>query len=382
MNRFPLIAVAVVLIVTGCNADFKPTGFTFQPGGAPEDAAGGEDLIAPPRDTAPDLPDAPMVCDDLWLCVLENGCALAPEIDDSVCLKKCVGEQMDEQVIKFKALKECAAGACATEPTGDAMIQCAYRYCTTEWLSCAAAGDGDKTCGDMHRCLIEDCGPDYSSPQCVSNCLRDGDQKADQWLSLMTACSSSVFFVAAPLDCTGGIAACYAGSGDGQRSCGQALMCEVGCYEQICPDPDFCGNFGDLVSCSYDCLWGLKDEDMERMYAVQQCIVELSHKTLIEDDFNPYSYCALQAHDCLGKQDQFATCGDAVQCLKETYDHFPGFAGAPPQPFWVVVRECLVDVKHADKGPLADALWCLHDKYDGPVTGVVTAWPECKNFCN
>lgn len=382
MNRFPLIAVAVVLIVTGCKVDFNPTGYKFEPGGGSEDAAGVEDVTAPPPDSAPDVPEGPKNCDDLWLCALENGCALAPEIDGSVCLKKCVGDQMDEHVVKFNALKECAAGACATEPTGDAMIQCSYQYCTNEWFSCVAAGDGDKSCGDMHRCLIDDCAPDYSSAHCVSNCLRDGDKKADQWLSLMTACANSVFYVTAPLECAGAIAGCYAGSGDGQKPCRHALMCELDCYEQICPDPDFCTNFADLIGCAYDCLWGLEAAELDRMYAIQQCIIELSHKKLVDDDYNIYSYCALQAHECLGKQDQFESCHDAFSCMKDIYNHFPSVTGDDPAPFWVVVKDCLVDVVHADKDPLAAALWCLHEKYEGPVTELVAPWNQCKDFCD
>jgi len=380
MNRFPLIAVAIALIAIGCQADFKATGFTFNPGGGQEDTGGQEDVIAPAEDTVPDVPEGPKICDDLWMCVLDNGCALAPEIDDSVCLKKCAGDQMDQHVIKFKALKECAAAACATEPTGDAMIQCAYQYCTNEWFSCVSDGGGEKTCGDMHHCLIGDCDLENPSAQCVSNCLRDGDLEADQWLSLMVACANSVFYVASPLECAGAMAGCYAGSDGGEKPCRHALMCELVCYEQICPDDSFC-NIADLVYCSYDCLRGLQKSEMERMYAIQQCIIELSHKKLVEDDYNIYSYCALQAHECLGKQDQFTSCGQAFGCLKDRYNHFPSIVGEPPSPFWMVVQDCLVDVVHADKEPLSAALWCLHENYEGPAIDLVAPWNECKDFC-
>jgi len=380
MNRFTLIALAVVFAAAGCKAEFEPTGLTFLPSGIAEDTGDTGDVGGPPQDVVPDVPEGPKSCEDLWRCVLENGCALTPQ--NSPCLNKCVNTQDDEHMDKFLALKECAAGACATEPNGDAVTQCSFQYCTDKWLKCVSASDGDKTCGDMHRCLIEDCGPDFTSPDCVSNCLREGDKTADQLLSLMTACTNSIFFVAAPLECTGGIAACYAGSNGGPKSCKHALMCEVDCYKQFCPDPDLCTNFSDLVGCMYDCLWGLSGDEIERMYALQQCMVEISHNKLVKDDYNIYSYCALQANECLGQQDQFATCNDAFQCLKGLYNYFPGITVDDPQPFWVVVQDCLADVIHEHRQPLSEALMCLHDHYEGTVIDLVAPWANCKDPCN
>ena len=378
MYRFMLIALAAALALPSCKAEFKPTGVSFHPGGVPEDVAVGDDSTTPPADVEPDQPTGPKTCEEIWDCVLSSGCELAPHVQDSVCLKKCVGDQGDEQVQGFLELKECAAGACATEPNGDAVTQCSYQFCTNEWLSCVAAGDGTKTCGDMHRCLIEDCGPDYTSAHCVSSCLRDGDQKADQDLSLMTKCTNLIFFNAAPLECTGVMARCYAGSHEGKRTCRDALMCEVGCYETLCPNPGLC-HFEDLVGCFYDCLWGLDEAEVDRMTAIQQCLVSISHEKLVEDDVNIYSHCALQAHECLGMQDQFATCSDAYQCIKEHYNYFLGTVMTPPAPFWFVARECLVDVIHEDKEPLTAAILCLQDKYEGGVQ--VVPWAQCKDSC-
>ncbi len=376
MNRFMLIALAVVLTASGCKAEFEPTGVTFQPSGPPEETVGSDDTGEPPQDLISDVPEGPKNCEDLWFCILENGCALAPQIEDSVCLKKCVGTQDDEHLAKFLELKECAAGACATEPTGDAITHCSFLYCTEKWFSCVAAGDGDKTCGDMHRCLIKDCGPDYTSAACISNCLRDGDKTADLLLSLMITC------INAPLECIGGVAAaCYAGSHGGHKSCEPALMCELGCCQEYCPEPGLCTNFDNLMECFFDCLWGLSAEEMERMYALQQCLVEFSHNRLIKDEYNIYSYCALQANECLGQQDEFVTCSDAYQCIKESYNYFPNATDADPQPFWMVAQNCLVDMVHKDKEHLSDALLCLHGHYEGNVGGQSGPWNTCKDSC-
>jgi len=382
MNRFILIVMAVTLAAAGCKAEFKPTGVKFKPGGVPEDSSGsrdteGLDLEAPPPDTR-----GSRSCEDLWLCVLDKGCALAPAVDDSVCLKQCVGEQDDEHVLKFLDLKECAAGACATEPDGDAVIQCSYQYCAEQWIPCVSAGDGDKTCGDMHRCLREDCGPDYTSAHCVSNCLRDGDEQADQFLAFMIACSEPAFYVSQPLECSGALAACYAGSNQGKQGCQDTLMCELDCYSAICPDPNFCTDSSALIGCFMNCLWGLAVEDLERMYPIQQCMVAISHEKLLEEDHNVYSYCALQAHLCLDLQtDEWNNCGNAVNCLKDNYNYFPGLATEDPLPFWVSVRECLDGMKHSHKEPLSAAIWCLHEKYEGAAADFFAPWAECKLFC-
>ena len=378
MNRITVIALAAALAAAACTAKFEPSGVTFQDGGT-TDLPRIEDGEGPVPDTTPDVPEGPKTCEELWLCALDKSCALAPTIGDSVCLQKCVGYQDDEQVYKFEELKNCAASSCAMEGTGDALTQCAYQFCTDKWMGCVAAGDGDRTCGDMHRCLYQECGPDYTSPECVSNCLRDGDKTADQILGLMIACTNSVVFVSAPLECTGGMAACYAGSNRGQRPCGDILMCEIGCYEQHCPDPTMCTDFGDLMVCMYECLWGLAEDDMERMYALQQCIVQISHDKLLEEDYNVYSYCALQAHDCLGKQDEFETCTSAVDCMKDIYNHFPGLTADTPSPFWHMVKDCLVDLQHDHKEPLTKAIWCLYEKYENWPS--VAPWVECKGFC-
>ena len=346
----------------------------------PEDVTGDVvgDLLA---DGSPDLLQNPGPCEEIWHCVLENNCALGSSRGDSACLEQCVGQQEGEDVQKFLDLKECTASACATEPSGNAITQCSFQFCTEEWLACVAAEDGSDTCGDMHRCLTKKCGPDYTSPHCISNCLMSGESEADQLLGLMTVCMNSVFFVAAPLECTGGMAACYAGSGDGNKPCGETLMCELSCFQQFCPNPDFCTNFSDLAGCFHNCLWGLDDGELERMYAIQQCMVDLSHNKLVKDQYNIYSYCALQANECLGEQDQFATCSDAYQCLKERYNYFPGVTVAEPQPFWVVVQDCLVDVLHAQREPLSTALWCLHEKYEDNVIDPGVPWTECKDCC-
>ncbi len=381
MKRIMAIVMTAALAASGCTAKFEPTGVTFQNRGTPIDTTRNDDSGGPALDTTPDVPEGPKTCEDLWVCILDNGCALAPAIDDSVCLKKCVGSQDDEQVQKLEELKECAANACATEPNGEALTQCAYQFCTDKWLGCVAGGDGDKTCGDMHHCLYTKCGPDYSSYECVSDCLRDGDKTADQLLALSTACTNSVFFVSDPLICTDGMAACYAGSNGGSRPCGDVLMCEIGCYEDHCPDPSMCNNFGELMVCMYGCLWGLAEEDRDRMGALQQCIVQLSHDKLLKDDYNIYSYCALQAHECFGKQDEFASCEDAVQCMKDTYNYFPGITMGEPQPFWIVASECLVDVMHSHKEPLTQAILCLAEKYAGGPMDIVAPWADCKSFC-
>ena len=380
MNRIMAITLAAALATAGCTAKFEPSGVTFQNGGTPEDTPRVEDGSGPAPDT-PDVIEGPKTCEELWDCILFSGCALAPKIEDSQCLSKCVGYQDDEQVQKLEELKDCAASACATEPDGDALTQCAYQFCTDKWLGCVAAGTGDRTCGDMHHCLYTNCGPDYSSYECVSDCLRDGDKTADKLLALITTCTDSVFFVAAPLECTGGMAACYAGSNGGPRPCGDVLMCEIGCYEDHCPDPSMCNNFGDLLGCVYGCLWGLAAEDMERMYALQQCMVQISHDKLLKDAHNIYSYCALQAHECLGLQDEFGTCEDAVQCMKETYNYFPGITVDEPEPFWIVAMDCLVDVIHPHKEPLTQAIWCLQKKYAGGPMDMVAPWADCKGYC-
>ena len=380
MNRTLVIALAAALAAAGCTAKFEPSGVTFQNGGTPEDTPRIEDGAGPAPDT-PDVTEGPKSCEQLWLCALKEGCALAPEIGDSVCLKKCVGHQDDEQVYKFEEFKNCAASACATALDPDSITQCAYQFCTDKWLGCVAAGDGERTCGDMHHCLYTQCGPDYASAECVSDCLRDGDKTADKLLALVTTCTDSVFFVSAPLECTGGMAACYAGSNGGPKSCSDVLTCEIGCFDDHCPDPSMCNNFGLLVGCMYGCLWGLAAEDMERMYALHQCLVNLSHNELLEKGYNVYFYCVLQAHECLGEQDQFETCSGAVECIKENYNHFPGLRTGDPEPFWFVAEDCLFDVKKGHKGPLTEAIWCLHDKYKNWPAGLVAPWAECKGFC-
>ena len=244
MNRTTVSAVVLILVAAGCKAEFKPTGVIFQENGVEGDLVAGEDtplppedMIMPPADTTPDVPQGPKSCEELWRCVLDQNCPLAPEVDKDVCLQKCVGTQKDWHVQKFEELKQCAASACATEPDGSAVAQCAFQHCTDKWLSCVADGDGHKTCGDMHRCLIKDCGPDYDSADCVSSCLREGDQGADQLLAGVTTCTNMLYFAAAPRECTAAMAACYAGSGDGKKQCREVVTCEIGCASTTATAP-------------------------------------------------------------------------------------------------------------------------------------------------
>ncbi|MBM4370845.1 MAG: hypothetical protein FJ098_04280, partial [Deltaproteobacteria bacterium] len=358
-----------------------------QPGGSGEDVTtsadvpGGADIVLPPADTA----GGPKTCEQLWQCTLDRSCALAPLVEDSDCLQKCVEGQSDEHVERYLALKECAAGSCSTAPTGEELTACAYQFCTDRWLACVASGEGEKTCGDMHNCLRKSCAPDFSSPSCISACLRDGDQKADQLLASLAVCSNTVYFVSAPLECTGGMAECYAGSGNGVKGCGKALTCELECYAQHCPDPDLCTDFGGLSGCLLDCLFGLSASHKERMIPLQQCMLKASHDELVEEGVNIYGHCAGNAHECFGEQDQFLECQDAMSCLRNRYDHFPSVLPVKAETFWIIARDCLQDIKHSDRDELSAALACLQAKYSQSDTvwnPLEDPWFECPKLCD